>query len=282
MTVNELRWECPDCGQVRRTPFCSRCGEQPLRSDDLTLRDLSVKLGQSLSSMDGKAVKTFKLLLTAPGQLTVAHCKGQRRPYIGPLKVFLIANALFFATQSAIRTNVLSSTLQSHLTLQDWKSIAGPMVAAHLEANNLTLAQYAPVFDTAVVLYAKSLIILMALALAPILAVVFWRRHRPIGAHIVFALHLYAFVLLLFCLSLGITEIDLLSGGAGLDSPRLDTVLSVFNFAACIAYLYSAIGRTYGSRGAWRAVWALFLSACVGVIVIGYRFLMLVVTLAWT
>ncbi len=208
--------------------------------------------------------------------------KGQRRPFIGPLKVFLIANALFFAAQSAIRTNVLSSTLQSHLFQQDWKSVAQSMVAAHLKANQLTLAEYTPAFDTAVVLYAKSLIILMVLALAPVLALIFWRSHRPIGVHIVFALHLYAFVLLLFCVSLGITELNLLSGGTGLASPRLDTALSLFNLAACFAYLILRSARPMARRlaaGHWPPCSC---RACVAAIVIGYRFLMFVVTLAWT
>ena len=273
---------CPDCGSVRSNKFCPQCGEQPLHPNDLTLRDLALKLGQSVSSVDGKAIKTFRLLLLKPGQLTVAHVRGQRRPFIGPLKVFLIANALFFAAQSATRTNVLSSTLESHLTQQDWKATAHGMVAAHLRAKRLTLAEYRPAFDTAVVLYAKSLIILMVIALAPILAITFWRRRQPIGSHVVFGLHLYAFVLLLFCFSLGITEVDLLRGGAGLASPWLDTTLSLFNVGACFVYLYLAVRRACGATGVGRILASLFLSACVGAIVIGYRFLMFVVTLAWT
>src|SRR4029453_17396189 len=117
------------------------------------------------------------------------------------------------------------------------------MVAEHLRAHHLTLTQYAPAFDTAVVLYAKSLIILMALALAPVLAIIFWRSARPIGAHIVFALHLYAFVLLLFCFSIGIAELSLIAGGGGLESPAVDTALSLFNLAACLTYLYLPFGR---------------------------------------
>ena len=278
----ESTWTCPDCGEARDTPYCPQCGEQPLRPGDLTLRDLAVKFGQSVSSVDGKALTTFKTLITRPGQLTVAHLKGQRRTLIGPLKVFLIANALFFAAQSATRTNILSSTLDSHLNQQDWQAVARPMVAAHLRANHLTLAQYAPAFDTAVVIYAKSLIILMALCLAPILAIIVWQRRMPIGAHIVFALHLYAFVLLLFCVSLGITELDLLTGGPGLVSPAVDMTLSLFNFAVCFAYLYFATGKTYDVQGAKRLLAALFVTICVAAIVIGYRFLMFVVTLSWT
>ena len=102
MADREYDWECPDCGQVRRTRFCPQCGEEPLHPNDLTLRDLAVKLGQSISSMDGKAVKTFRSLILEPGQLTVAHVRGQRRPFIGPLKVFVIANALFFADRKSV------------------------------------------------------------------------------------------------------------------------------------------------------------------------------------
>jgi hypothetical protein len=280
--VTQTNWQCPNCGEARATPFCPRCGEQPLGPHDLTLRDLVVKLGQSISSVDGKALATFKALLLHPGQLTVAHLKGQRRSYLGPLKVFLIANALFFAVQSATHTNILSSPLQSHLYQQDWQELARSMVAAHLREEQLTLAQFAPAFDTAVVLYAKSLIILMCLVLAPALALMFWRNRMPIGAHIVFALHLYAFVLLLFCFSLGIAEIDLLMGGAGLASPALDTSLSLLNLLASMTYLYLAIGKAYQASGARRAVAAIMLAATVGAIVIGYRFLMFLITLAWT
>jgi len=133
-----------------------------------------------------------------------------------------------------------------------------------------------------VVLYAKSLIVLMVLALAPVLAMIFWRSHRPVGAHIVFGLHVYAFVLLLFCLSLGIGEVSLLTGGGGIASPGVDTALTLFNLAACLAYLYLAIGSAYGVSGVPRALAALLLAACIGVIVVGYRFLMFVVTLWFT
>ncbi|MCL6740604.1 DUF3667 domain-containing protein [Sphingomonas sp. RB56-2] len=245
----------------------------------LTLRDLVTKLGQSISSIDGKTVRSFKALLAAPGTLAVAYVRGQRRVYLSPLKVFFIANALFFAAQSATHTNILSSSLESHLNQQDWKSVARPMVARHLEAEQLTLAEYAPVFDTAVVFYAKTLIILMTLCFAPFLAVAFLSERRPIGVHIVFSLHLYAFVLLLFCVSLGLTELDLILGGKGLASSRVDLVLSLFNLGACATYLYMAIGTAYGARGVSRIVKAAALACVVAAIVIGYRFLIFLITL---
>jgi hypothetical protein len=65
-------------------------------------------------------------------------------------------------------------------------------------------------------------------------------------AHIVFSLHLYTFLPLLFFVSLAIAAIDMLFGGAGLNSAAIDNILSVFNLAVCAVYLYIETGRVYG------------------------------------
>ena len=143
------------------------------------------------------------------------------------------------------------------------------MVARHLADGHLTLAAYAPVFDRAVVLDAKALIFVMALVFAPLLPLAFYRPHRPFGVHIVFALHLYVFVLTLFSLSLLIAEGVYLAGGGGLESPRVDAALSVFNLVACVIYLYLAIGPVYGEQGLMRAIKAAMLS--IAVAAIGHR-----------
>src|SRR4029077_18437819 len=97
---------------------------------------------------------------------------------------------------------------------------------------------YAPIFDRAVVLYAKSLIILMVLPFAVLLPVVFHRSRQPVGVHVVFALHFYAFLLLLFCACLAIVAVDMLSGGVGLNAASMDNLLSLINVAACTTYLF--------------------------------------------
>lgn len=282
MADEVARWRCPNCDAVRESKFCRVCGEQPLGPHDLTFRDLLTKFGQSVSSIDGKAVRTFRSLILKPGALTVAHIRGQRRTFIGPLKMFLIANAVFFAAQSATRTNILSSSLHSHLNQQDWKDFARTVVARHVRAEGISLSDYAPIFDTAVVFYAKTLIVLMALCFAPLVALAFIGKHRPFGAHLVFSLHVYAFVLLLFCVSLGITEISLLAGGPGLAAPSLDLGLSIFNLLVAGAYLYLAIGQVYGSAGVLRICKTLILVTALGAIVIGYRFLIFLITVAAT
>ena len=59
----------------------------------------------------------------------------------------------------------------------------------------------------------------------------------------------------------------------------MDNTLTAVNLAACVAYLLVAAGRVYGGGAAARVVKALLLSAAVGLIVLGYRFVVFVITL---
>src|SRR4051812_43582752 len=277
--IATAKWTCPSCERRRATAYCPSCGEQPLRPRDLKVDDLATRIFTALSSIDGKLMRSFRALLLTPGALTAYYVAGQRRSWLGPLQLFLIAHALFFAVQSWTHLAIFSSPLDSPLHNQDWQEIARRMTAARLDARHETLAGFAPVFDRAALLNAKALIILMALAFAALLPLLYPRARRAFGAHVVFALHLYAFILLLMCVSMLIAEADLLLGGGGLESGKVDAALSLFNLAACAVYLYLATGRFYGSRGAARIAKVTVLTIAIGAIALAYRFTIFVITL---
>ena len=273
------RWTCPSCGRGRATAYCPSCGEQPLRPRDLSVRDLSGQALRQFSNLDARLARTFRALLVTPGALSLAHVEGRRRAFLGPLQVFFIANALFFAIQSFTHFKIFSTTLASHLHEQDWSPIAQALVDRRLAAKGVTLAAFAPVFDHAAVLNAKALIILMALAVVPFLPAMFFGAHRRFGAHVVFALHLYAFMLLLYSVALVLAEVQLRLGGSGLASPAVDLALTLINLAVSAVYLWFAIGAFYGSRGAMRVVKAAGLAFVMLLLVLAYRFAIFLVTL---
>ena len=275
----EPPWTCPTCNTTVSTAFCPACGERPVGPPDLTLRGLFAQFSKAVAGIDGRLIRSFWTLLSRPGALTIAYVKGRRKPYIGPFQLFLIANVVFFAVQSLTHTKVLSSTLESHLHQQDWSELAQRLVAHRLATSGKSLDRYAPLFDQAVVLNAKSLVILMVAPFALLLPLVFLRSRRPFATHVVFSLHFYAFLLLLFCAALFVAAIDVLLGGAGLESARMDNVLTALNLAACTVYLYVATGAVYAARGATRFVKAGLLALAVGAIVLGYRFLIFLITL---
>lgn len=273
------QWTCPTCKAAVNTPFCARCGEEPLAPRDLTLRGLAEKVLHAVTSVDARAARSTWKLLRQPGELTLAWTRGVRRAYVAPFQLFLIANVLFFALQWLTSANVFSSSLDSHLHHQDWSDLAQSLVTRRLEATHTNLEQYAPTFDRAVVLNAKSLILLMTLPFALLLPLAFLREHRPFMTHVTFSLHLYTFLLLLFCIALLGAKLSDLLGFGGLDAPLVDNILSVANLTVCAVYIYLAIGPVYGATGMPRATKALLLALAVAAIFLGYRFVLFLITL---
>ena len=272
-------WTCPTCNTLVPTPFCPRCGEAPVSPRDLTISGLATKAFNAFTSLDARTMHSAWWLLRYPGELSLAWIKGVRKPYVAPFQLFLIVNVIFYTVQWLTGETVFGSSLESHLHHQDWSGLARAMVTRKLEESQTSLEDYAAVFDGAVAIHAKSLIILMTIPFALLLPLVFLRERRPFVAHVVFSLHLYAFLLLLFCIALLIARLSALLGFGGLQTASVDNVLSTFNLAACALYLYLAIGRVYGSTGARRLIQTLVLAIVVAVIVVGYRFALFLITL---
>jgi len=277
-----MEWTCPTCSKLITTRFCPTCGESPVSPREHTLRGLAERLFQAFTSIDTKTARSVWTLVRHPGELTVSWMKGVRKVYVAPITLFLLINVLFFAVQSLTGETVFSSPLESHLNHQDWSAFAHSLVARKLQATGTTLDAYAAVFDSAVVVHAKSLIILMSVPFALLLPVVFVRARRPFMTHVVFSLHLYAFLLLLFCFALLAASVSAWLDFGGLETSAVDNVLSVFNLAACGLYLYLAIGPVYGTTGGRRLLPALLLAVAVAAIVIGYRFALFFITVLTT
>jgi Protein of unknown function (DUF3667) len=272
-------WRCATCGRDVATQFCAHCGESAMRRSDLSLRKLAVELFHALTDVDGRMLRSFRLLLTRPGALTAAYVQGSRNPYYGPFQLFLIVNVLFFACQSLSSQKIFATPLASHLSGQDWSELARDLTGARLTARHVTVAAYAPVFDHAAASNAKSLVILMAVPFALLLPLLFLRSGRAFAAHIVFALHFYSFQLLLFCAALLVLLLRGWLGGAQQLTPALDTgVFAVLLLLAAI-YLYFAVRRFYAARGARLVACVVVLVLAVGAAIPAYRFVLFLITL---
>ena len=86
-------------------------------------------------------------------------------------------------------------------------------------------------------------------------------------------------MLLLFSVATTIPAVNLLHGGVRSTSDNLDHALSIGLMVACGIYLYLAIGRVYGGSRSRRMLEAAGLTVGVAAIVLGYRFVLLLITL---
>ena len=272
-------WTCPSCRGVVATAYCPDCGERPLRPQELTLHGLASQALEALTDVDGRLLRSLRALVTRPGLLTVAYAEGRRKPFIGPVSLFLTTNVLFFAIEAIVGGTVFAAPLQGHLQTQPWSGIAGPLVAARLQALNLPLDAFAPRFDAAVATHARTLILLMTICFAPVAALIFHGGRRPFVVHAVFSLHLYAFILLTLTAGTLVPAAGMITGGVRSTSETLDHVLTLALLAVVAVYLYKAIGVVYGGRRSARLLQAAALTTATAAIVLGYRFGLFLLTL---
>lgn len=270
-------WVCPTCRTSVDTLHCPTCGEKALQPKDLTFLGLMTQAFHTLSSIDSRLLQSLKVLLTRPGAITNAYVLGPRKPYIGPFQLFLIVNVAFFAVQAFAESPIFSTSLHSHMHDQDWSAFARTLVSQKLATTHTSLAAYAPVFDHAVDVNARSLVILLVVPFTLLLIALFATSHRPFVTHVVFALHLLAFLLLCSCVLMLLTF-----GGSGFRSPLLDKGTFVLLIAGIATYLYIATAVVYGATGLVRVLKVALLAVVIAVAVPGYRFLIFLVTLYYT
>ncbi|HKR35492.1 MAG TPA: DUF3667 domain-containing protein [Steroidobacteraceae bacterium] len=272
-------WACPTCRTSVDTLHCPTCGEKALQPKDLTFLGLMTQAFHTLSSIDSRLLHSLQVLMTRPGAITNAYVLGPRKPYIGPFQLFLIVNVVFFAVQAFAESPIFSTSLHSHMHDQDWSAFARDVVAQKLAATHTTLAAYTPVFDHAVDVNARSLVILLVLPFTLLLIPLFATSHRPFVTHLVFALHLLAFLLLCSCGLLLLSLLEKLLGGEGLRSTLVDWATFAVLVAVIATYLYIATRVVYGATGVVRALKVALLAVVIAAAVPGYRFLIFLVTL---
>ena len=286
--VRKQLWTCPTCREQRTTHFCGRCGEKRLDHHDLTIAGLVGHALESLTHVDGRVFRSVRDLVIRPGALTVAYMRGQRRRYFAPFQMFLVTNVLFFVLQSALGFQVLSNDLGSHIgtwkgSRQYYSAIARPIAERRLAASGRTLEQYTDVFNHAVRVNAKALVVAMVPLVGLVVLASFPRARYPVTTAIVLALHFLAFFLLLEALLmplLGVPAGMLLSAlSAGwLWDPLTSTVL----IAMCAVWIYKASRVVYGASPTSAALKAAVIAGLFIPIIVCYRFIVFLVTLFTT
>jgi hypothetical protein len=281
-------WICPGCRERRETAFCGVCGEKRLDHHDLTIAGLAEHAIESLTHLDGRVFRSVRDLVLAPGRLTAAYINGHRKPYFAPFQIFLIANLLFFVVQSALGFQVLSNDLRSHIgtagrASQYYSGIARPIAERRIAASGRTIDDYADVFNHAVRVNAKAMVVLMVPAIALIAFASFPRARYPLITAVVFALHFLAFFLLLEGLMMPLVGIPagMLLGALSLGW-LWDPLTSAMLIALCGVWIYKAYRTVHRASQISAGVKSAALALLFVPIIVGYRFVVFLVTLYTT
>jgi len=298
---------CRNCGAAMVGAWCHECGQKRVLPEERGLAHLLGEAFHAVTELDGKLLRSLRLLLFKPGMLSREYLDDRRARYATPISLFLLANVLYFfapaltdfnlpfadqvpgtmALQSLDDTSTLSPEHRAglvHSAGQNHSRWTAPWVTRKVAARarvepGYDLRRLAHDYDDEAGLVGKVLMVVHVPILALGLALVYARQRRWFADHFVVALHLFTFVLLFA--QLVVAPLAWLAVHTNLELPApYDRILAFIVLGAPLAYFLCAC------RTAYRVGWGSAAAGMVALLVAlwfanlwVYRALQFVVTL---
>jgi hypothetical protein len=294
---------CRSCGAPLTGRFCADCGEKRAEPDDHRLRHVLGEVAEQFLSIDGRAFRTVRALLTKPGFLTAEYLAGRRRLYSKPLSLFVLLNVIFFFAAPYI--GLLRYTLGSFVSSPPPRTHVMQMVRARIDQprprfDHATLTRqaygrrvqaYEQRFDVAAEKNKQSLLIFLVPGVAAVAALLEIRRRRTYVEHLVFAVHAVTWLLVFLLAGVPLLAKPLLrfvvmpvydrvgrGASESMANNMAENWLGLFIALGFALYLYLAIRRVYGDGRMRGAIKAVLLASSFMVLFQMYRSLLFFVT----
>jgi hypothetical protein len=224
---------CLNCNTRLHGKFCHACG-QKATSASVNLHDFVHEATHEFLHLDGKIVKTLKLLVAKPGQLTVEFLEGRRSRYVSPLRVYLTFSLIFFTLAA-----ILPGGLEGAVKVRGGTELQGDTDLERRLATGMRKAeQDADLIGNAVLHHLPKIMFL----LMPVFALIIWafyrRQQRFYIPHLYYSVHFHAFVFLVMSVYVAVNRF-------GVPKPVAAVLI-----LTVIPYHFIALRRVYGgSRG---------------------------------
>ncbi|MBT3254567.1 MAG: DUF3667 domain-containing protein [Candidatus Marinimicrobia bacterium] len=224
--------ECLNCGSPLSSQFCPECGQKN-KEYNLTFKDFFSVFLEELLDVDSRVLRSLKLLFTKPGFLTTEYVKGRRVRYVPPVRIYLVASVVFFVILSLkaiipdVKNNqflkeyqetggieeslrgVMGGQVTSNDSLQFLEDMGIVATDPDSSAVNMSLTigeqpfqlQEGDLLSNFSDNFAKMMFLLLPVA-ALQLKVLYWRRKKLYIEHLVFSLHVHAFIFSLLILTI--------------------------------------------------------------------------------
>ena len=226
---------CPNCGHTYDGEYCPACGQRN-RDYRRSLPPMMGELVQEAFEIDGRILRSLKLLLFQPGALSRAFSANQRAAYISPIRLYLFTSILFFFAfaqsvdidRNVIQPDISTDTEVDETRVARFKQLIGPDQATAVDrilAQEGSLSRAILInmmdddnADTSPFVVRQVVSTLddprraldnlienapiAAFVLLPVYAlmlkIIYFGTRRYYVEHMVFALHLHAFAFLMF------------------------------------------------------------------------------------
>jgi len=176
---------CKSCSTKFSGNYCSNCGEKLIDPADRSVKNIFGEFVSLLTFADSKILRTLKLLILSPGQLSTNYVNGVRVKFMRPLQIFFLANLFYFLFPIM---QVFNSSLDVQMNMTPYSNVATRMVEKKIEKEQLTLKEYRISYDSRSTKVAKLLIIFLAVLYAFPLWLLYLKRKLFFTDHFLFGL----------------------------------------------------------------------------------------------
>jgi len=268
---------CPNCQQDWRDSFCSNCGEQKLKNTDSSFVDLFKQLFSSITEVDNKFIKSFRLLIFRPGQLTVDYFAGIRKSRLTPFQVFIFANIIYFFITGVFNQATFTTPLKYHINSANFihQEIAAEMIETKLLSSGQSYKEYETAFNRVAITQSKTLIFVFIPILTLFLLPLFFNKKIKVVRHIVYAAHFMAFLLLITIVAMPLVQyiLSLLNQSSLVNviGNHHELILTLALFMFFWLYLYLSFKRIFDEHKLILLVKSVLLTGCVYYTLLIYR-----------
>ena len=222
---------CLNCGEdVKGDKFCSNCGQKRTPPEHLTVKHFFKNTLKEAASLDSKFLKTFTNLFFNPGGLTKEFLKGHKQKFISPIKIYLIASAIFFFSVWGIMFEANDIEAQ----------MANPQNAKVIGMTTLDTESFVEKYTNLTRQLQGYIQFLSVTALGLVIFALYFRKQNFYVEHLVFALHYKSFTYLATTAYALAVKLFTLIAGIPITQWMLFIFMPVF-----FIYLFMALRKVY-------------------------------------
>lgn len=183
---------CKNCGNHFTGKFCNNCGEKVYDEHSKSFKHLFEEAFHFLTHLDGKFLKSVKLLLFRPGFLSAEFCRGVRKKYFKPVSLFLIGIVIYLIFPLTQGLNMSFTNTVNHFRFNGMTVVE--RIAEKKVANrNMTVEMVAEKYDSKSPKFAKILLFIILPLAGLALQVLFYKRGKYYFDHFILGTELTTF-----------------------------------------------------------------------------------------
>ncbi|BDU78226.1 DUF3667 domain-containing protein [Mesoterricola sediminis] len=198
---------CLDCGAELHGRYCSACGQRG-GPRDLRLLHVLEEMVHDLSHFDGRLLRTLRLMLLRPGQVTAEYLAGRRTRHVPPFRLYVFISFVLFlllgfapARKGAPAAHGPAAVrVAEDVPVDADIRVEGIPHAEQLRKGVLWAKEDPRAFREALLHWTSRAMFVLLPTFAALLFLAFFRSRRYFVEHVIFSLHVHAFAFSVFIL----------------------------------------------------------------------------------